>query len=156
MPTLHSLLFCLFFACLAVGQLNPKIYTYPLYGNVSELLYYYANIYIGSPPQQQSVIIDTGSSFVGVPCKQTCKGSCGKVHRNALFDVESSETFGEEVCSNHKISPCTCRNSKCNYHQVSLFVLVKDGVKINLIVVCRRKQLFRKLRERFAWVLAKQ
>ncbi len=115
------LLFLAFFFGIAVSDLEVKKYTYPLYGNVTELLYYYANIYVGSPPQQQSVIVDTGSSFVGVPCQQSCSGNCGKVHRNALFDAELSQTFAEEPCAGHKVSACDCSNGRCKYQQVYWF-----------------------------------
>jgi len=43
-----------------------------IYGNSSEFMYYYIDIEIGTPPQKQSVIIDTGSEYIGIPCKQTC------------------------------------------------------------------------------------
>jgi hypothetical protein len=40
----------------------------PVYGNAS-LGYYYVNIYVGSPnPQPQSVIVDTGSGILALPC----------------------------------------------------------------------------------------
>lgn len=39
----------------------------PVYGN-SSLGYYYINVYVGSPPQEQSVIIDTGSGQFAIPC----------------------------------------------------------------------------------------
>ena len=102
----------------ALSQRAPKVYTYQIYGNASDLQYYYANIYIGSPPQRQSVIIDTGSSFVGVPCIQTCGRNCGKDHADPLFDSSKSKTSICESCNNVNISPCQCVYGKCNYEQV--------------------------------------
>ena len=55
-----------------------------IYGNSSALYYYYLNIYIGTPPKRQSLIIDTGSSFMGIPCKSICN-NCGK-HLNSYYD----------------------------------------------------------------------
>ena len=38
-----------------------------LYGELS-LGYYYADIWLGSPPQRASVILDTGSGLTAIPC----------------------------------------------------------------------------------------
>jgi hypothetical protein len=58
-----------------------------VYGNVS-LGYYYANIYIGTPPQRQSMILDTGSGIIAVPCEQCTQ--CGNKHLNPKFSVRES------------------------------------------------------------------
>ncbi len=46
-------------------QLNKHII--PVFGNAS-LGYFYVNLYIGTPPQKQSVIVDTGSGQLALPC----------------------------------------------------------------------------------------
>lgn len=48
---------------------EPEIskHTVPVYGNAT-LGYYYINVYVGTPPQEQSVIIDTGSGQFALPC----------------------------------------------------------------------------------------
>ena len=38
-----------------------------MYGS-SSLGYYYINVYIGSPPQLQTLILDTGSWLTAFPC----------------------------------------------------------------------------------------
>jgi hypothetical protein len=38
-----------------------------LYGDTS-LGYYYAYLFVGTPPQKQSVIVDTGSTITAFPC----------------------------------------------------------------------------------------
>ncbi len=50
---------------------------------------HYAYIYVGKPPQRQSVILDTGSRFTAFPCKG-CK-ECG-VHTDNYFDLQNSST----------------------------------------------------------------
>jgi hypothetical protein len=90
--------------------------TYPLYGNISEVSYYFADIYIGTPPQLQSVIIDTGSGFLGVGCK----GARLNPHRDPLFDWEASNTFKEKTCDSHILDQYTCSNNSCTYKKVSI------------------------------------
>ena len=112
-----SLLFALLLHHFTAQHL-PKVYTYPLYGNASELQYYYANIYIGTPPQRQSVIIDTGSSFVGVPCSESCAENCGTKHSDPLYESVKSLSYSNEPCNNVNISPCECGGEVCKYKQV--------------------------------------
>ena len=57
-----------------------------IFGNTSNLMYYYVNIYIGTPPKRQSLIIDTGSALTGIPCQPYCT-SCGK-HLNSYYKIE--------------------------------------------------------------------
>lgn len=57
-------------------------HTIPLYGNAT-LGYYYANLYIGTPPQEQSVIADTGSGVLALPCSKCT--SCGYRHLQPPF-----------------------------------------------------------------------
>lgn len=62
------LLALLLFPSVGIQPKLPK-HVIPLYGNVS-LGYYYANIYVGFPAQKQSVIIDTGSGQLALPCSK--------------------------------------------------------------------------------------
>lgn len=103
-------------------RLSKKIFSYELYGNASELQYVFANIYVGTPPQQQSVIVDTGSSFVGIPCKKSCNGGCGSKHVNNLFMENISSTYLESSCEKHSMSSCNCQWGKCRYDQVIHFI----------------------------------
>jgi len=59
-----------------------------IYGNSTTLNYYYINVYIGNPPKEQSLIINTGSSHTGIPCKEYCDiNSCGK-HLNSYYSIK--------------------------------------------------------------------
>eukprot|EP00826_Nyctotherus_ovalis_P042934 TRINITY_DN4487_c0_g3_i5.p1 TRINITY_DN4487_c0_g3~~TRINITY_DN4487_c0_g3_i5.p1 ORF type:complete len:127 (-),score=7.54 TRINITY_DN4487_c0_g3_i5:401-781(-) len=120
MKTRYSLAMAIFVLLVSklTAQHQLRVHTYPLYGNASELQYYYANVYIGSPPQRQSVIIDTGSSFVGVPCNESCDANCGAQHNDPLYESASSNSFSNEGCNGVNISPCECSPEGCRYKQV--------------------------------------
>ena len=70
---------------------NPSLtdHTLLVYGNAS-LGYYYVEIFVGHPPQQQSVIIDTGSGQLALPCNK-CSGFNPK-HIDKPFDMSKSKT----------------------------------------------------------------
>ena len=55
--------------------------------------YYYANVWLGSPPQQFALIVDTGSTVTYVPCA-TCS-QCGK-HQVRRREERREERRGEE------------------------------------------------------------
>eukprot|EP01022_Parablepharisma_sp_SALTPOND_P022033 TRINITY_DN4418_c0_g1_i1.p5 TRINITY_DN4418_c0_g1~~TRINITY_DN4418_c0_g1_i1.p5 ORF type:complete len:136 (-),score=6.56 TRINITY_DN4418_c0_g1_i1:1198-1605(-) len=99
--------------------------TYPLYGNVTTLRYYFAEIYVGSPPQKQSMLIDTGSSLVALPCEEYCKGNCGKQHRDPFFNPEVSRTFTQTSCNSEEMERCECENGKCVYTTVKFAISKK-------------------------------
>lgn len=46
---------------------DAHIHTIQMLGSF-ELGYYYINLFVGEPPQKQSVIVDTGSSITAFPC----------------------------------------------------------------------------------------
>lgn len=69
----------------------------PVYGNAS-LGYYFVNIFVGTPnPQPQSVIIDTGSGILAMPCAN-CK-SCGHDnHIHPPYDQSKSQSSRTLTC----------------------------------------------------------
>ena len=60
---------------------------------------HHVHLYIGSPPQRQTLIVDTGSKAMAFPCK-TCKkcGECCGSHASPYFDPSLSTT--------HRIPKC--------------------------------------------------
>lgn len=109
-----------------------------MHGNLS-LGYYYANIYLGTPPQKQSFIIDTGSTLFAIPCNMCT--SCGLRHLNPKFDVTRSNTSrlltcetGKGFCSSNckdKLSNDSC-GFGMNYAEGSSIsgIMVEDVVSI--------------------------
>ncbi len=68
---------------------------YPGYGT------HFSYVYVGTPSQRQSVIIDTGSHYTAFPC--TGCSQCGQ-HTDSYWDVTNSSTAviprcGNDVCS---------------------------------------------------------
>jgi hypothetical protein len=66
---------------------------YPGYGT------HFAYIYVGTPPQRQSVIIDTGSHYTAFPCVGCAQ--CGQ-HTDSYWDPNNSTTKDIPSCNNAK------------------------------------------------------
>lgn len=74
--------------------------------------YYWLNVFIGTPPQKQSVIIDTGSDITTLPCSD-CQ-TCSHNHRDSFFMFHESHTSHVQQCHQHMGHfPC----SRCDNHQ---------------------------------------
>eukprot|EP01039_Chlorochromonas_danica_P010038 gene10038-11109_t len=61
---------------------------------------HYAYIYVGTPPQRQSVIVDTGSHYLAFPC--TGCSQCGK-HTDDYFNPKNSSTAVVPKCLNDQL-----------------------------------------------------
>lgn len=67
--------------------------TLPLYQGYGS---HYFEVYVGSPyPQRQTLLVDTGSDHIAIPCSQ-CK-DCGS-HTDLLFNEKRSYTFQQISC----------------------------------------------------------
>ena len=67
---------------------------------------HYVHIYVGTPPQKVTVILDTGSHFTAFPCVG-CR-SCGR-HTDPPFDWDKSGTardVGCDRCEHKKTAKC--------------------------------------------------
>lgn len=96
-------------------SLPRGFHTIPIYG-ATQLMYYYINIYIGNPPQKQSVILDTESDFLSLPCSKCKNGDCGK-HNNPILDIEKDKTARLVKCF-EKIDGYVCNqctNGYCSF-----------------------------------------
>jgi hypothetical protein len=83
--------------CLGMDPQLPK-HVIQVFGNAT-LGYYYINLYVGTPPQEQSVIIDTGSGQLAMPCSRCV--SCGNSHIHKPFDLRSSSSSKVLTCVPH-------------------------------------------------------
>ena len=67
---------------------------------------HHVHMYIGSPPQRQTLIVDTGSRLMALPC-EPCRG-CGR-HASKFYDSSISTTDVIPKCGN-----CYLNVSKCS------------------------------------------
>ena len=76
---------------------------------------HYVHLYVGTPPQKTSVIVDTGSSLAAMPCAD-CSG-CGKHKTGARFDP--SRPGATTVDCHHPPTNMRCNGcgsgNKCGY-----------------------------------------
>ena len=67
---------------------------------------YYVDLYLGTPPQRQTVLVDTGSAGTALPCNDCL--DCGESnHTNTNFAQQLSSSFQELNCSG-------CFKGRCN------------------------------------------
>ena len=75
---------------------------------------HYSEVWVGTPPQRQSVIVDTGSHYTAFPC--TGCNKCGdSYHTNLYFSPTASSTFEKMAC--HACEIGTCRSERCEFSQ---------------------------------------
>lgn len=93
--------------------------TFALRGDVRELGYFTATVWLGTPPRRFELIVDTGSTITYIPCVD-CGDRCGPNHENMWFDPAASSTSSYVSCSDSGCDcgspPCGCRDdSRCTY-----------------------------------------
>lgn len=75
---------------------------------------HFATMWVGTPPQRKSVIIDTGSHYTAFPCKGCT--NCGEDHHtDPYFDPDASSTFHALKCT--ECQSGTCLKGKCVFSQ---------------------------------------
>jgi Xylanase inhibitor N-terminal len=70
---------------------------------------HYADIWVGSPPQRQTLIVDTGSATTAFACSGCSPRRCGRLdryHTDPLFDERKSSTFRKIGCSECFLGEC--------------------------------------------------
>jgi hypothetical protein len=75
---------------------------------------HYVDLWCGTPPQRQTVIVDTGSGVTAFPC-DPCEDGCGvpDYHVDKLFDPDKSSTFRENTCGSCRNSRAHCQSGQC-------------------------------------------
>ena len=73
---------------------------------------YYVDIFVGSPPQLQTVIIDTGSQNTGIPCSECI--NCGGHHTDPAFIQSQSKSFHYLTCAECHIGQCNINENTCD------------------------------------------
>lgn len=83
-----------------------------LYDDLLRNGYYTTRLWIGTPPQEFALIVDTGSTVTYVPCSN-CE-QCGK-HQDPRFQPELSSTYQPVKCN----MDCNCDNegNQCTYER---------------------------------------
>jgi len=73
---------------------------------------HYVDIWVGTPPQRQTVIVDTGSSVTAFPCEECSE--CGDgYHVDKYFDEDDSSTFHRVSCGECLVGSCNSELSQC-------------------------------------------
>lgn len=87
----------------------------PIYGDFRRLAYFFADVYVGTPAQKFTVITDTGSSLMAVPCFDCA--DCGS-HMNPKYQPSQSSTSRAVSCSSGCPQGTSCGSSQqCSYIQ---------------------------------------
>ncbi|XP_039121107.1 aspartic proteinase CDR1-like [Dioscorea cayenensis subsp. rotundata] len=94
-----------------------------LYDDLLTNGYYTARIWIGTPPQEFALIVDTGSTVTYVPCSP-CDG-CGS-HQDPQFQPELSKSYEPVKCN----ADCTCNEElmQCTYERQYAEMSSSSGV----------------------------
>lgn len=67
---------------------------------------HYVDLWCGSTPQRQTVIVDTGSAVTAFPCSG-CRNQCGK-------DYHIDQVFDESLSTSFQVLPCNkCMRGRC-------------------------------------------
>lgn len=84
---------------------------------------HYIDLWCGSPPQRQTVIVDTGSGITAFPCSG-CR-DCGvpKYHIDQLFNENESTTFQRNTCD----AGCLTSRSRCATGQCAVTMSYAEG-----------------------------
>jgi len=69
---------------------------------------HYVDLWVGTPPQRQTVIVDTGSGVTAFPCS-ACSDCGDKYHANPSFEEDYSSSFRKYKCDS-----CTERGTCSN------------------------------------------
>ena len=94
---------------------------------------HYVDLWVGTPPQRQTVIVDTGSGVTAFPCA-SCNNCGESYHTDGYFVEADSSTFQKLDCD----SPCfrgRCSGSgSTQICRISMSYQVRDTVVLVVVV----------------------
>lgn len=90
---------------------RKRLQSVAMYGGIYDYAYYFVSVLVGTPPQRQSVIVDSGSSLLAFPCRN-CR-DCGHEHMDSGFDFARSSTARWLSCHDPQ-----CITGRCGLGEV--------------------------------------
>lgn len=78
---------------------------------------HFVDLWVGSPPQRQTLIVDTGSATTAFPCRACTRERCGRVasyHTDGPFQEQLSTTFAAVQCGDCFLGECKSANEDAN------------------------------------------
>ena len=81
---------------------------------------HYMDLWCGTPPQRQTVIVDTGSGVTAFPCSECNDCGAPKYHIDGYFIEADSSTFKKSECGG-------CRRGSCQNDQCLISMSYAEG-----------------------------
>lgn len=80
---------------------------------------HYADVWVGTPPQRQTLIVDTGSATTAFACSACSPKRCGRLdryHTDPLFREGKSSSFAKIQCADCFLGGCHEALNECQLH----------------------------------------
>jgi len=88
--------------------------------------YYTSRVFIGTPPQEFALIVDTGSTVTYVPCSSCTH--CGP-HQDPQFKPDNSSSYAVVQCNTPECKTGRCGNNKqCRYERMYAEMSTSSGI----------------------------
>ena len=72
---------------------------------------HYVDVWVGTPPQRQTVIVDTGSSVTAFPCENCTDCGAPEYHIDNYFQQSESSTFFRRPCGSCLHGTCSAQDA---------------------------------------------
>ncbi|CAJ1959392.1 unnamed protein product [Cylindrotheca closterium] len=88
---------------------------------------HYVDLWVGSPPQRQTVIVDTGSGTTAFACSECKECGAGDYHIDQVFDESLSTTYTSTTCTKNK--ECVSHHSSCKSGSCRITQAYSEGCR---------------------------